>query len=295
MSFKPLPCPQVIRGIVASVALLLLAASLIWGAFVLPLGGTVFALALLAIEALAACAYLLYRTLICLTLSYQVDRDGITVIWLFARYVIPMSHIQQIVLGAADRGPGPWWTWPSRYVTELIGGPRAQVTSLATRPLPQQILLVTPEGVLGLSPADQEGFLNAVQERYRLGPTHWLAPGLQLPGVAHWPVWRDRVGLGLVALGFLGVLLLFGWLSFAYPGLPEQLPLHFDVVGMPDRVGPRAGLFALPIIGFLAWAVNSMWGVLVHARQPASAYLLWGSTLVVQLLAGIALANLMLS
>jgi hypothetical protein len=272
---------------------LLLAASLIWGAFTLPLGGAVFVLAVSAMGALVACVYLLYRTLICLTLSYRVDRDGITVVWLFARYVIPMSHIQQIVLGAADRGPGPWWTWPSHYVTRLIGGPHAMVTSLATRPLPEQLLLVTSEGVLGLSPADQDGFLNAVQERYRLGPARQLAFGLRLPKVAHWPVWHDRPGLGLVALGFLGVLLLFGWLSFAYPGLPEQLPLHFDVQGMPDRVGPRTGLFALPIIGFLAWAVNTGWGALVYTRQPASAYLLWGGAIVVQLLAGIALANLM--
>ncbi len=301
MSFEPLPCPQALRGVVASGVLLLLAAGLIWGAFavqmpwqgVSSLGGVTFALAVLAVGVLAACAYLLYRSLICLTLSYWVDRDGITVAWWFARYVIPMTHIQQIVLGAADRGPGPWWTWPSRYVAVLDGGTYTSVVSLATRPLSEQLLLVTPEGVLGLSPADPQGFLAALQERFRLGPARQLTPGWRLPRIAGSPVWRDPLGLSLLALGLLGALVLFGWFSVAYPGLPEQIPLHFDVQGVPDRVGPRAGLLVLPVIALLTWAVNGVWGGWAYTRQPASAYLLWAGTLIVQILAGIALANLL--
>lgn len=293
MSFEPLSCPPARQGLAVCGVLLLLAAGLIGSTFALPFGGGSFALAVLAVGVLAACAYLLYRTWMCLTLSYWIDRDGVTVVWWLARYVIPMTHIQQIVLGAADRGPGPWWTWPSRYVAVLDGGSHASVISFATRPLPEQLLLVTPNGVVGLSPADPQGFLAALQERFRLGPARQLAPGWRLPRIASSPMWRDRLGLSLLALGLLGALMLFGWLSIAYPRLPEQIPLHFDVQGMPDRIGPRAGLFVLPMIALLTWLVNGIWGGWSYVRQPASAYLLWGGTLIVQLLVGIAFGNLM--
>jgi len=293
MNFEPFPCSQTLRGLVASGTLLLLATGLAGSAFVLPFGGSAFALAVLATGVLATCAYLLYRTLIGLTLSYWVDRNGVTVAWWFVRYVIPMTHIQQIILGAPDRGPGPWWTWPSRYVAMLNSGFHAPVLSLATRPLPEQLLLVTPDGMVGLSPADPQGFLAALQERFRLGPTRQLTPGWRLPRIAHSSVWRDRLGLSLLALGLLGALALLGWLSVAYSGLPEQLPLHFDAQGIADRIGPRSGLLVLPIIALLTWAVNGLWGGWAYPRQPASAYLLWAGTLIVQILVGIALAELM--
>jgi uncharacterized membrane protein len=93
-------------------------------------------------------------------------------------------------------------------------------------------------------------------------------------------------------MGLVGVLALFGWLSFAYPSLPAQIPLHYDIRGGADRIGPRVGLLALPIIGMLAWTVNGLLGGLIHPRQQVAAYLLWGGAIAVQILAGIALAGM---
>ncbi|HEY62984.1 MAG TPA: DUF1648 domain-containing protein [Caldilineae bacterium] len=292
MSFKPIPLPRAFLGFLAAGILLLFAVALSWGSLALPFGGLAFILAISAMAALAASLYALYRTLIPLTLRYHVSRDGVIVTWLLSQYVIPIRHIREIVLGADDQGPGAWWTWPSRYVARLEGGSYGHVVSLATRPLPEQILLVTSDGVLGLSPADPEEFVSALQERYRLGPARLLTPGLQPPWIVRWPLWRDRLAVGLLFIGAMGVVLLFGWLSFTYAGLPEQVPLHFDAHGIADRIGPRSGLFVLPIISLLAWVVNGVWGGLVYARQRVAAYLLWGGALVVQLLTGMALVNL---
>ncbi len=293
MTFEPWPCPYARWGILASIASLLAAIAIMVAIARLPFSGLSFVLALLATALLAVCLYLLYRSLCCLTLAYWVDRDGVTVVWLFARQIIPMMHIQRILRGTQAQTIGPWWAWPARYMARLAGGPRGSIVSLATRPPSQQVLLVTPAGIFGLSPKDPDGFLEALQERYQLGPARPLTPGRQLPRVARWPIWRDRLGMGLLALGFLGALALFGWLSFTYPQLPERLPLHFNLEGVPDRIGPRAGLLALPIIGLLTWIVNGVAGGLAYARQRLGAYLLWGGTLVVQVLAGIALANLL--
>ena len=292
MTFAPHPCPYVWRGFVAAAALLMLVIAAIGALTRLPFGGPAFLLALFALGWLAVALYLLYRTLSCLTLRYWVDRDGVTIAWLFARYVIPMEQIQRIIRGSREEMRSPWWTWPTPYMTRWRYGAGEWWLSLATRPPPDQLLLITPYGTIGLSPRDPEGFIQALQERYRLGPARRLVPGARLPRITRWPVWRDRLGLALLLAGLLGVLILFGWLSLVYPRLPEELPLHFDAQGMPDRIGPRSGLLILPIIGLLTWAVNGGIGGLVYARQPIGAYLLWGGTLVIQVLAGIALANL---
>ncbi len=69
---------------------------------------------------------------------------------------------------------------------------------------------------------------------------------------------------------------MFGMLTFRFPDLSSDLPLHFDVNGLPDRIAPKSGLFALPLIGLLAWLGNLTAGVWIYRRlQRYGAYLLW--------------------
>ena len=80
--------------------------------------------------------------------------------------------------------------------------------------------------------------------------------------------------------------------AFAYT-LPEEVVLHFNSAQEPDRVGPRQGLFLLPLIGLLAWGINTVWGGVIYHRQRLAAYLLWGGAIAVQIIAGLALGSLM--
>lgn len=293
MRFEPLPCDQAARGAIVAVVLLALSLALCVGALFLPVSGTTFFLVVGGVAIGIVAAYVAYRTLLCHTLTYWIDRNAITIAWLGEHYIVPLPTIAQIIIGADDQGPGPWWTWPAPYLADLHGGPEQRVTSLATRPLPEQILLVTTAGVIGVSPAQAEAFVQALQERYRLGPTQFLRPGRRRSFITAWPVWDDPLGRGLLAAGLVGALALFGWLSFAYPALPAQIALHYNFQGEVDRMGPRAGLLALPVIGLLTWTANTLFGGLVHRRQRFGAYLLWMGTLVVQILAAIALAGLL--
>ncbi len=293
MRFEPLPCDQAARGAIAAAILFVLSLVPLAGALSLPVSGATFILTLCGLAIGIAAMHVAYRTLLCRTLTYWVDRNAITITWLGERYVAPLPTITQIIVGADDQGPGPWWTWPAPYLADLQGGPEQRVISLATRPLPEQILLVTTVGVIGVSPAQAAAFVQALQERYRLGPTQFLRPGRQRSLGAAWSLWDDPLGRGLLIAGLVGVLVLFGWLSFAYPALPAQVALHYNFQGEVDRVGPRAGLLALPVIGLLTWTANTLLGGLVHRRQRFGAYLLWVGTLVVQILAAIALAGLL--
>ena len=69
---------------------------------------------------------------------------------------------------------------------------------------------------------------------------------LSRPPLWTWPLWRDRSALFLMVAGLFGMLVMFAVLCFRYPALSSDLPLHFDVTGMPDRIAPKSGLFGLP-------------------------------------------------
>ena len=103
----------------------------------------------------------------------------------------------------------------------------------------------------------------------------------------------DRLVHVLLALGLLLNLALFAYVGWRYRALPESLPLHFDILGQPDRFGVRSELFKLPTIGFLLWVLNSLCGLAIYRWEKLGAYLLLGLTPVVQVLFWLAALNIM--
>ena len=191
--------------------------------------------------------------------------------------------------------PPRLWHWPCVNRRRVqYGNELGTVNAYATRPPAEQIFLITSGESFSLSPVDAAGFVAALQERYALGPARQVQMEIQRPPLWTWSLWRDKVALFLIGAGLLGVILLFGILSFRFPYLSSDLPLHFDVNGFPDRISSKTGLFALPVIGLLAWGFNLIAGIVLYRRvQRGAAYLLWGGALVVEGIAGLALFNLM--
>jgi hypothetical protein len=261
-----------------------------------PINGFTFVLGLWVLASLLLVAYLGYRTAGAFTMQYWVDRDAVTLIWGPTRQVIPIGQIQRVQRNLAGRWhqPARFWHWPCphrrRYRCEGIG----MVNAYATRGLDEQLLLVTADESYGISPADQEGFILALQERYALGAARPLPAELLRPPLWTWRLWRDRGALLLIGAGLLGVLIMFGVFCFRLPVISSDVPLHFDINGLPDRIAPKIGLIALPAIGLLAWLANLVAGIWVYRRvQHQGAYLLWGGAVVVQMVAGMALLNAM--
>jgi hypothetical protein len=103
----------------------------------------------------------------------------------------------------------------------------------------------------------------------------------------------DRLVHVLLVLGLLLNLALFAYIGWRYRALPESLPLHFDILGQPDRFGVRSEIFRLPAIGLLLLVLNSLFGLAIHRWQKLGAYLLLGVTPVVQMLFWLAALNIM--
>ena len=144
-----------------------------------------------------------------------------------------------------------------------------------------------------LSPADRDGFLAALQTHRQLGPSHPVVAGRERVAGGLALLLADRLSRGLLVAGLVGVLLLFALLFVAYPGLPERLIFHYDASGATDSIRSKRALLLLPGVGVIAYLVNGVAGLwLMLRRQPTGAYLLWGSTLGVQLLSLLALFSL---
>lgn len=276
--------------------LLALAGALLWQVPGRPVDGASFLLALAGLAGLGLFGYVGRRTFSIFTLEYWVDRDAVTLVWGATRQIVPLAQIEHIIEGPTDqpRHPARPWHWPCPTRRRIETAELGAVNAYASRPLAEQIVLVTAGESYGLSPADPQAFLRALQERFALGPGRILQAELRRPPVWTWPLWRDRGALFLIGAGLFGVLVMFGALCFRYPSLSSDLPLHFDINGLPDRIAPKSGLFALPLIGLLTWFFNTAAGAWLYGRvQRGAAYLLWGGALAVQGIAGLALLNLM--
>ena len=127
---------------------------------------------------------------------------------------------------------------------------------------------------------------------HRLGPIQTLPQERRRPLMGTEAL-LDRPSMWLLGLGALGVLLLFGVLMTRYPGLPERLVMQYNSTGAPDSIRSKDSLFVLPIISLAAYMVNGIGGVwMAYRKQRLGAYLLWGGTLVVQVLVLLALFSL---
>jgi len=116
---------------------------------------------------------------------------------------------------------------------------------------------------------------------------------LRLTRIVTRVIGSDRLVHVLLALGLLLNLALFAYIGWRYRALPESLPLHFDILGQPDRLGVRSEIFKLPVVGLLLLVLNSLFGLAVHRWENLGAYLLLGMTPVVQVLFWLAALNIM--
>lgn len=101
----------------------------------------------------------------------------------------------------------------------------------------------------------------------------------------------DYVVLGLFVLAVLIDIALFLFLVARFNTLPDPLPLHFDAAGLPDRIEAKNGIVALPVIGLIVLALNTVLGTLVYRRERAATVLLVIGALFVQVLMWLATIN----
>ncbi len=261
-----------------------------------PIGPLTFILSLIMLASFPLLALIAYQLYGLARSGYDIDRNAVTIQWGPIKQIVPVESIQRIMLGTEVEGSVKGfrgWRWPG-----LMQGqgelPEGDLTVFyASTSLHQQLILVTPSISYAISPADVSGFIESIKARYELGPTQAVAQTTEHPAFFDWPLWSDRVAHYLMITGATMCLLLFGLVSLRFPHLPPTLPLHYNVLGLPDRSGPATQVFILPFIGLLALGANTLLGGLFYRREQVASYLLWGGTIVVQVLLWIGTVNLL--
>jgi hypothetical protein len=246
-----------------------------------------FALGLVVLFSIPAVLLVAYHTASCFTLRYRMDRNGLFIRWLGGQQIVPIREIQRMVAGAEIEGPvsqrrGFRWPGHERGTGQVPGVGLTRF--LATRPLADQLLVVTPDLAFGISPRDAQALSHAYDTRRKLGPNRLLDRSLTRAGWFAWSLWSDQTAWGLLGTAVAVNVGLFGYLSARYPGLDQQLPLHFNIQGVVDRIGTRIELFSLPIIGLIILGTNLVLGLILYRRERAGAYLLWGAAVAAQVL-----------
>ncbi len=218
--------------------------------------------------------------------SYSIDRNALLINWGPSKQVIPMNEIERGFTGDEVGGRIRFYgaRWPGHWVGYGEIGGSGPALFYATEPPRKQVFVATPGLVYGISPADPEGFLESLETRRQMGPTQVVEQSSQRPAILEWAVWHDRLGLTLLGAAALALVGLLGLLTFRFPELPLLVPLHFGSSGAPSRLGPRADVFLIPLIGLISLLANGALGGLLHGRDRVASYLLWGGSLLVQLL-----------
>jgi hypothetical protein len=273
-------------GVGLVVAITLVDVGAIWLATIRPLGIGTFIIGLAVLFSLGLLGLIGYWVYGLVRSGYILDRNALVIQWGPMEQIIPTDQIERVLTGDEIEGRiqfyGGMWPGHCAGYGEVPGvGPALFYGTIPPR---HQIYVVTPGLTYGISPADHEGFLASLHERLQMGPTQIVEQSSKRPGFLNWAIWQDRLGLGLLTVGFLALLALTGLLCFRFPALPWLVPLHFDAAGNPDRLEPRSQIFIIPLIGLLTLLLNGALGGLTYRRERVASYLLWGGATLVQVL-----------
>ncbi len=102
----------------------------------------------------------------------------------------------------------------------------------------------------------------------------------------------DRVALAVLAVAVLLDVLLVGYILLQYDRIPPTIALHWNVNGLPDRIGSPREIWTLPLITGIVTIANFGLAWSVESFDRFAARLLLGATCLVQVFAWVAVVTL---
>ena len=214
-------------GIGIIVWLVILDALLIWIATQLPISVITFILVLLALVSLPIIALMVYWLIGLNRAAYALDRNLLTIRWGAVQQIIPMASIRKVLHGSEIAGQVRRFRggrWPGHWVGQAEVKDVGPILFYAAGGFDQQLVIVTPGLAYAITPADMAGFVEAFDQRQKMGPTQEVDQMSIQPELYDWPLWTDRLALGLVGTGELG--------------LPAVVRLHLPAL---PGTGPACG------------------------------------------------------
>lgn len=252
-----------------------------------------FGLLLLLMVSLLTAMWAAHRWIAALTLTYDIDRNGLYIRWAGNQAIIPLERIITI-----DLGSGPVFLplgilqrvgtyWGRAFASE------APLYLYATQPPRECLIIYTTDAAYALSPEDPEAFVQDLEQRRNLGATKPMQPSLEYSRAFHYAFWRDGTVLALIVAAVMINLLALGLIAVAYPSLAPLVEMRFDATGELAELRPRHQTLFLPLAAFGLSLLNTAAGLALYRRLPPGARLLQGASVIVQLLFLVAVAQIL--
>jgi hypothetical protein len=287
---RPPLSPGRLIGLALITILILLDAGMVVLMAALPVGVFTVVIGVLLLASLPLIGAIIFVTVGIHSTRYQVESDMLLIRWGRMVQRVPMGSIVEVLPSDALEETKDFRgiRWPGCMVGSghvvSEDGAEYQTSFYATRPIEDQILVVTADMSYSISPADSINFiasLQALMETDNVGDESGAAQEME---VLSWTIWPERNALILIAIAVVLNLALFTLLAAANSRLPEEIPLHFDKYGNVDRRGPPTSLFILPLIGTIAWVSASIGGwffYYIRHERPIAQFI-WGFSILIQ-------------
>lgn len=236
---------------------------------------------------------LAYRVASAWTLNYQLDRNGLYISWLGNRAVVPLDQIQSVDVGVAvERMPWRVFQGIGSYWGQGRTREHMLLHVFATRAPGQCLIIYMPNDAYAISPADQDAFVQDLEQRRNLGATQSLAPVVEPSRIFLYTFWNDGLVRLLLVLAFVVNLLVLAVLMGRYQQVPLIVQMQFGADGRALGLHPRHQVLFLPLAAFGLTLLNTIVGLLLYQRQQIGVRVLQGASVLVQVLFGIAVLTI---
>lgn len=254
-----------------------------------PVTSNLYQLFLALIGLVVMSGFFAYRVVACLTLVYEIDRNGVYLVWMGNRMVIPIETIERVDMGTPNarlpwrllQGIGYYWGQGQCH----DGKPLHLFTTRSPR---TSLLIHTADASYAISPKDQDGFVQDLEQRRRLGAVKPLTAGTQFGAFLSYGFWNDPIVRGALLVAVILNLAIFGILAIYYPTLPAVIPFHFDTMGDVTELRPRHQALFLPLAATGLMVVNVAFGLALYRHERTGTHALQIASAIVQILFGVA-------
>jgi hypothetical protein len=252
-------------------------------------------LAVLSLVLLTPIPLILYRAYALLQARYILERDGLRLRWGLRAEDIPLPDIEWI-RPANEMGYSlryPFFHWPgSIYGTRNVEG-LGLVEYIASEKR-NLLLIATPQKVYAISPEDLRVFMNAFQRTAEMGSLSPLSSYSVRPVMFLKQVWSDRL-IRYTAVASLVLLALLFVAASMLMSMKPELPLGYDIQGLPLEAGPSIRILLLPILASFVYILSISTGLFFYrqVKDKPVAYVLFAGNLVTPVLLFIAIIFLL--
>jgi Bacterial PH domain len=249
--------------------------------------------ALLLIALVLVAFLLLYRTIAAFTLAYELDRNGLYILWAGNRAVIPLDQVASLEVGITVE---PTLLSPLKRIGYHWGSATSDdqraVQLFTTLPPERSMVVHTASASYVISPADPEQFAQEFEQRRNLGATKPLSAAIETGRLFLYSFWSDPTVRSLLLTALILNLIGLAALTWRYPDLAAALEMRFDPTGQVVDMRPRHQVLFLPLAAFGLTLVNLALGVALYRRETLSARLLQGASVTVQILFVVAIVTI---